>query len=161
MAHEVYDPETGDITRNGKSVVKGPGADGYLRCNRDNVTWLAHRLAFVLRTGHPPVNDIDHINGDKTDNRWVNLRDISTSCNGLNRGAANANSSTGLIGVAYCPKDRGLKKYRMRLRIGGVVVASSRWSTAEEAASAYLSARSQYVPEYSTRLEGMGEGTRT
>jgi len=47
----------------------------YLSVSIDGITFQAHRVAWVLYTGEDPgLSNIDHRNGDKTDNRRPNLR---------------------------------------------------------------------------------------
>lgn len=48
-------------------------------------SFLAHRLVWLYMTGKWPENQIDHDNGDATDNRWVNLDDVTRSKNGMNQ----------------------------------------------------------------------------
>jgi hypothetical protein len=83
----IYDPETGlftKIRRNFKKPFAGtPHPVGYIRITIDKRFYLAHRLAWFYVKGKWPEADIDHINGDKTDNRFANLREASRS---LNRG---------------------------------------------------------------------------
>lgn len=64
----------------------------------------AHQVAWAMMTGHWPLHEIDHENGDKTDNRWVNLRDGSNGENGRNMPMPRRNTS-GRIGVYYRKDD--------------------------------------------------------
>lgn len=57
---------------------------GYLRICIDQVSYKAHRLAWLYHYGEWPKNTIDHINGDRTDNRIANLRDVPHALNQLN-----------------------------------------------------------------------------
>lgn len=74
-----YDPETGIFTfargkRRGKVAGTAHDARGFLKVSIDNERHLLHRLAWLWMTGlHAPVS-VEHINGDRSDNRWVNLR---------------------------------------------------------------------------------------
>ena len=71
-----YDPETGAVTRNktGAQVGYRNVGDGYLRFSLNRSVMKVHRLAWKLQTGEEPPQEIDHVNQDKTDNRWCNLR---------------------------------------------------------------------------------------
>jgi len=53
----------------------------------------AHRLAWAFVHGTWPENQIDHINGDRADNRIVNLRVVTNAENGRNRKLSKNNSS--------------------------------------------------------------------
>lgn len=46
---------------------------------------LAHRVIWAIQTGAWPLGDIDHINHDRADNRWANLRIVDASQNGRNK----------------------------------------------------------------------------
>jgi hypothetical protein len=60
---------------------------------------LAHRVAYALHNGVWPSQEVDHINGNPSDNRAANLRDVSKSDNMRNQKVNSANK-TGVIGVA-------------------------------------------------------------
>ena len=66
---------------------------------------LAHRVAWAIYYGVWPEDCIDHINGDRSDNRISNLRDANKSTNGMNRGPQRNNSS-GMKGI-YFDQSRG------------------------------------------------------
>ena len=72
-------------------------SNGYRYINCFGKTQACHRIIWLLMYGYWPKN-IDHINRIKSDNRPINLRDVSKRENGLNRGA-NKNNMTGLKGV--------------------------------------------------------------
>ena len=67
--------------------------DGYLRIKVKGTTIKAHRLAFVLMGEGWPIYDVDHINGDITDNRWRNLRKTNRKANSRNQKLYNNNVS--------------------------------------------------------------------
>lgn len=75
----------------------------------------AHRLAMLLVTGVPPIGEVDHINGVRSDNRGVNLRDGSNAVNQKNAGLRR-DSTSGITGV-YWRKDR--QQWQASIFIGG------------------------------------------
>jgi hypothetical protein len=58
---------------------------------------LAHRVAWLYMTGEWPSECVDHINGDKLDNRWCNLRAATHTQN--NQSSFDKKNSLGLRGV--------------------------------------------------------------
>ena len=50
------------------------GSDGYLHIEIDGQDCLAHNLAWLYMTGEWPPGEIEHIDGDKLNNAWANLR---------------------------------------------------------------------------------------
>jgi len=72
---------------------------GYKSLNLDRRRYSAHRLIWKWVTGDDP-EIIDHINGDRTDNRWENLR--STSCGENQRNVSlYRNNKSGRVGVLF------------------------------------------------------------
>lgn len=65
--------------------------------------YRAHRVAWVLAHGDVEIEDIDHINGIRTDNRIVNLRAVSRAENLRNQRLKPSNTS-GVTGVHWCKK---------------------------------------------------------
>jgi len=82
-----YDPDSGLFTYLDKpidpsyTIILGrkihPDDNVYIQVHG----WLAHRLAWYLYYGVMPRYEIDHINGDKGDNRIENLREVTPSQN--------------------------------------------------------------------------------
>jgi len=110
-----YDPDTGIFRWKKTSgrgyageVAGGAHSKGYLYITIRGVPYLAHRLAWYLTHGSFPRQQIDHKNGDKRDNRIVNLRLATNQQNHANRGPQR-NSSTGVKGVYWFKPNRQWK----------------------------------------------------
>lgn len=124
-----YDPETGAWTqktrRKGSGLIPGEPAgciapSGYLMIGIDYRRYRAHRLAWLWMTGEMPAN-VDHINGNRADNRWGNLRVADQSQNTANSKRSKANTS-GFKGVSrHWPSGKwqaGIVKNRRRQYLG-------------------------------------------
>jgi hypothetical protein len=64
----------------------------------------AHRVAYTLMHGHWPEHEIDHINGNRVDNRFVNLRAVTHAENCRNARLRSHNAS-GVHGVSWFARD--------------------------------------------------------
>lgn len=95
-----------------------------------------HRIILGLAAGGKDPRMVDHINGDRLDNRRENLRICSNAENGRNRGAQRNNSS-GLKGVMWHPQSR---KWRARLHADGRSFSLGLHETPELAHQAYAEA---------------------
>lgn len=73
---------------------------GYRWLNILGEIYLVHRLVFLYMTGSHPKGEVDHINGDRQDNRWCNLRDSNSASNSRNQGVRK-DSTSGIRGVTY------------------------------------------------------------
>lgn len=100
-----YDPDTGVVTRSVERGHHPAGAPvgtvdgkGYLHVNVDGKFVRIHRLAYFLHTGEVPAG-IDHDNGVRFDNRFLNLRPCNQSGNSGNIGRPSHNTS-GYKGVS-------------------------------------------------------------
>ena len=90
-----YDPATGDIRwlrpagRFGRipvgAIAGGLNNEGYRHIVIDGVKVAAHRVAYLLMTRNWPADCVDHINMDRADNRWANLRPADRSQNKANQ----------------------------------------------------------------------------
>lgn len=145
-----YDPETGAITlradRSGSPRSAGETAlsahgDGYSLVYVGGRSFYAHRIAWALGHGAWPVGYIDHVNGDRADNRLANLRETTKRGNAENMRHAYKNNRTGMLGVNHRPDYKGLKKYRARIRVDGRLIHLGDYYTAEDAHGAYLEAK--------------------
>lgn len=81
------------------------GHHGYIEIGVYDRPRKAHRLAWLWMTGEWPASDIDHINGDRADNRWENLREATASQNQHNRAAEKRNKS-GFKGVSWSKQNK-------------------------------------------------------
>ncbi|MBL4927780.1 HNH endonuclease [Fuscibacter oryzae] len=79
-----YDPDTGVFTfvkgsRKGRIAGTRHDDRGFLKVSIASHYHLLHRLAWLWMTGTMPRSNIEHINGDRSDNRWKNLREAGRS----------------------------------------------------------------------------------
>lgn len=133
----IYHPETGEfvwLKPNGTrldQVGKRAGSlnhAGYIRITIEQKSYMAHRLAWLYMTGAHPENHVDHINMQKNDNRWINLRAATKSENGAN---SIPRGRSGLKG-AYWSTSIGRWYSSVRGRYIGT------FDSAEEANAAYI-----------------------
>lgn len=105
----------------GKEALKGNHNAGYLHGAIFNKKNLAHRVIWLIQTGDWPQYDIDHLNGDKKDNRWTNLRSATKSENGKNKSMLRNNTS-GFNGVIYSKAEMmwvaQIKTQKKNIRLG-------------------------------------------
>lgn len=141
-----YDTETGVFRwRFARSNVKpwsvaGCKKDsGYIDIKLNKNTYKAHRLAWVYMIGASPLNVIDHINGNKSDNKWSNLRETTNKQNLENQTLKKDNTS-GFRGVSWSKKHNKWRAYVMNnykyIHVGIFI-------TPEEAAKAAATKRNE------------------
>lgn len=139
-----YDPETGIFRwriKYAQHIVVGRVAGcttkrGYVFINVDGTMYLAHRLAWFYVHGAWPTKDIDHINLNKADNRFCNLREAEPYQNMANT-RRHKRSKSGIKGVHLCSQTG---KWRANIQIRGVEKTLGRFDTIEAAANAYREA---------------------
>lgn len=101
--------------------------------------YRAHRLAWFYVTGEWPIGDIDHIDGNRSNNCFANLRAVSRQVNLQNRKKRNPlNTKSGLIGAVW---SEAAKRWTSRIRAGGKLVYLGLFDTPEEAHNAYVAAK--------------------
>lgn len=124
-----------------KGSVAGYYCYGYIRIGIDGVTCSAHRLAWLYEHGYYPVNDIDHIDGDKSNNSLCNLRQATRKQNMQNKRTARSDNKTGLLGVSL---HKRTGKYQAQIMIGSKYTALGYYNTAIDAHEAYLKAKREH-----------------
>lgn len=130
-----YNPETGGFSRaNGKPVRPMISNVGYKRIWHKGRLYQQHRLAWLYVYGQWPKDKIDHINGNREDNRIFNLRECTMSQNAMNTGAHRDNTS-GFKGVT-----RNHNRWMANIKKDGVATYLGTFDTPEEAHAAYAAA---------------------
>jgi hypothetical protein len=148
----LYDPETGIIKfisgkKAGQDISRQANPCGYLTVSLYNTNQLAHRVAWLLHYGIlPPKGEvIDHINGDQTDNRLVNLRACLHARNIQNH-KINARNKSGVTGV-HANNRRG--GWDASIRSFGKDYKLGTFPTFEDAVKARISAEKEHHGEFS------------
>jgi hypothetical protein len=109
---------------------------GYLIIKLD-AQYHAHAIAWAYVYGDRPDGKfVDHINGDRSDNRICNLRLATKAQNGMNRGKQ-SNNTSGMKGVSWA-KNAG--KWSAHIKINRKKIHLGLFNNIEHAAAAYDSA---------------------
>lgn len=143
-----YDASTGEFTwkkkpseRSARAKVGSRAgwvvAGGYRFIGIDGEKLGAHRLAVMYATGVMP-SETDHIDGDPTNNRLANLREVTHRENMQNMRRARKQNRSGTLGVSLHPTTG---RYRAAIEVDGERRHLGYHATAEEAHAAYLAAK--------------------
>lgn len=127
-------------SRQANKEATSPDKHGYLRLTVKGKTFFAHRVIWALAHDEWPSMALDHINGNKSDNRLDNLRLASVSQNGRNMSLPISNKS-GVIGVCW---DRKAAQWRAYANAGGRKVYLGVFRTIDEAKAARESASNDF-----------------
>lgn len=115
--------------------------DGRMVVRVDGRLYLSYRVAWAIHFGEWPREQIDHINGDHTDDRLHNLRCVPFLLNAQNkRSASRGKKSCGLLGV-YANKRNSESPWRACIGAGGKTRQIGVFKTPEEAHAAYIEAK--------------------
>ena len=124
-----YDPNTGQILKH-DTAFGTKSKSGYVVLRYEGKVVYAHRLAWFLTHGVWP-KIIDHINGDRADNRITNLREVTAS--------GNAQNMTGCRAGAHFHKPSGL--WKSAIQNNGRSIHLGYYPSADHATEAYLLAK--------------------
>jgi hypothetical protein len=146
----IYDPYSGLLQYRERGPRRPRGwfagakdpKSGYLRVQVGLRKYLVARLAWLWMTGHWPKDDVDHVDLDRSNNRWGNLRDATRSQNVANSGRR-ANNKSGFKGVTF-KNDR----WRATIVVAGRCLHLGYFQTPEEAHEAYRTASQQLHGEF-------------
>lgn len=117
--------------------------DGRCRVCVDGTQYLAYRVIWLHEHGAWPTGDIDHINGDCTDNRVENLRDVPAQLNAENRHRARADQKSGKLAGAY-HSDGG--RWKAKIVTNGKAIHLGCFDTEQAAHAAYVEAKRRLHP---------------
>lgn len=136
-----YDELTGNLVWNKNNRVAGTlRKNGYIQIKVNGKFYYAHRIAWLLMFGAFPKYEIDHIDGDKSNNKRDNLRDVHHATNLSNRHRKSSKNTNSYIGV----RKRGDKFYARVCR-GGTEYRSSGFDSELEAHLKYLEIRGALI----------------
>lgn len=110
--------------------------NGYLRIVFDGRGYLGHRLVWFFVHGVWPDKQIDHINGERSDNRIANLR-LATCTQNLGNARKPSHNTSGLKGVSW---NKATKKWLTQIQVYGKATCLGFFADASEAHEAYRSA---------------------
>lgn len=118
--------------------------DGYRVIRVGGKNFKAHRLAWLYVYGGWPKGPLDHINGDRADNRICNLRLASPNENMWNS-PKQVNNTSGFKGVTFYPVTR---RWQARICVNGKRINLGMYPTAAQAGSAYRDAAKKYHGDF-------------
>ena len=116
---------------------------GYMAVRINNKEYKAHRIIYLWHHGYLPAC-IDHIDGNRSNNKIDNLRPATTSQNNWNSKRPRKNTS-GLKGVCWCKRD---KKWLARVQINGKQLHLGYFNNIDDAEVAIRNARESNHGEY-------------
>ncbi len=137
-----YDRESGLLRRAGVTV-GWPNGNGYLRVRFRARKIYVHQVAVFLVTGNWLVGPIDHANGDRSDNRWGNLRPCTHSQN-MQNSKKQANGTQPYKGIERFPSGR----WGARIMADGESRRLGSFGTPEAAHAAYAAAAARLHGEF-------------
>ena len=152
-----YDPATGHFTwkvarstncKVGQRAGSVNKASGYREIWIGERAYQSARLACLWMDGEWPAACVDHINLDRTDDRWANLRHATAKQNCANRGL-NSRNKSGFKGVSAVGD-----KWCASIKLNGKSKNLGLYNTKEEAANTYLKALTEARGEYARSTLG-------
>jgi hypothetical protein len=152
--HELFNYSDGQLVsklkikrRNIGDTVCCKADRGYMTVCVDGKNYRAHRVIYLFHHGYLP-EQIDHINGDRSDNRIENLRPATISQNGQNR------KPTGKSGIKGVVWHKQIKRWVASISVNGKTKHLGCFETLEQAAEVSKAARIEMHKEYAWELRG-------
>lgn len=146
-----YEPDTGFFFRAVDSTgarkagerITNAGRDGYLRIIIKGTQYQGHRVAWIMAGRGEPPAIIDHINGDRTDNRIENLRAADAQLNVVNS-RKRANCSSSLKGITRHNSGR----WQAAIKFHGKYHHLGMFADEASAHQAYMDAATSFYGEF-------------
>jgi len=150
-----YDPDTGILRWKANSRYAGKragrvGPSGAIQIGIDGALYLAHRLVWLIVTGQWPTALIDHVNHDRSDNRFANLREATVAENRHNLAGPAKGNRSGFLGVCFRPH---VGKWMAYIFLDGRMAWTYYTDTAEKAAAARRAVLPQFHGEFASQRD--------
>ena len=116
----------------------------YILIQINKKKYSAHRLAWLYEYGNFPKHNIDHIDGNPSNNKISNLREANQSQNGMNK-KLHKNNNSGIKGVGW---HKASKKWRARITINRIQHNLGLFDDKELAELVVMEARNKYHGEF-------------
>jgi hypothetical protein len=120
------------------------GSNGYVRLLRGGGQRYVHRIIMAAEENE----QVDHINGDRLDNRRENLRICTAAENSFNKVIGTRNKS-GVVGVHW---DSKRLRWAAQICIGGKTIPLGRFDDLEKAKAVRLAAETSYHGQFAGHL---------
>ncbi len=140
-----YDPDTGILRlkvavgrRQAGDDAGGPKKTDYRQTYYSRRTYPTHRLIWLIVYGEWP-EIIDHIDGNKANNRLANLRNVTETVNNQNLRRANSTNKLGILGVFELNG-----RFLASINIDGKKKHLGCFDTPEQAHAVYLEAKRKH-----------------
>jgi hypothetical protein len=132
------------------AIVGTKGRDGYLYTSINRRVYSIHRLIWLYVTGEWSVNEIDHKNGVRNDNRWRNLREATTQQNRMNTLGQKRRKGP-YPGVYERARDG---KFVAQIKINKQVIYLGVFEEAEHARQARVAAEERFFKQFAGSRRG-------
>ena len=126
---------------------------GYAQVSVGGKKLYAHRIIYAIAHGTMPKGQIDHVNGNRVDNRIENLRDVSSSENNHNR-KMNKNNSSGFPGVYWSSQHQ---KWRAYIKVDYQRICLGIFDNFADAVKARKMAKIKYHPSSPEAIKYISE----
>ncbi len=120
----------------GKEALTAVNTDGYRRGTIFGTRYYAHRIIWTIVHGEWPQDELDHINGNPSDNRLENLRVVTHQENGRNQKLYCSNTS-GVVGVSWHKRD---ETWRAEIKVDGKKIHLGYFDSFDDAVAARAAA---------------------
>lgn len=150
-----YDPASGEIRWKKSPHHKVKAGDiagfieprGYRVLQFKKTLWKGHRIALALMNNEFPNGEVDHIDGNPSNNRFENLRVVDKSQNQMNR-AVSKNNRSGIKGVHFCESKQ---KWVSRISVGKNRIHIGGFNSFDEAIQKRKQFEDEFYGQYARR----------
>jgi len=140
--NNIFEYKDGNLIRKKTGKIINSSLNGYLRARINKKNYFAHRIIFMMHYGFVP-KIIDHINGNPSDNRIINLREANNSQNAWNR-VANKTAGNNIKGLRL----RKNNKWEARIQVDKKSKYLGVYDDLELAEFVVIEARNKYHKEF-------------